>query len=55
VHWYGKKEARNGRKMGHINALGDTLEEALAQANSGLGRLQSGTFQPPQSVRKASK
>jgi len=55
VHWYGKKEARNGRKMGHINALGDTLEEALAHAHSGLGRLQSGTFQPPQSVCKASK
>jgi 5-(carboxyamino)imidazole ribonucleotide synthase len=28
LHLYGKKEARSGRKMGHINCLGDTLEEA---------------------------
>jgi 5-(carboxyamino)imidazole ribonucleotide synthase len=28
LHLYGKKEARPGRKMGHINCLGDTLEEA---------------------------
>lgn len=29
LHWYGKKENRNGRKMGHINALGTTPEVAL--------------------------
>jgi 5-(carboxyamino)imidazole ribonucleotide synthase len=28
LHLYGKKEARLGRKMGHINCLGETLEEA---------------------------
>jgi 5-(carboxyamino)imidazole ribonucleotide synthase len=28
LHLYGKKEARPGRKMGHINCLGETLEEA---------------------------
>jgi 5-(carboxyamino)imidazole ribonucleotide synthase len=28
LHLYGKKEARRGRKMGHINCLGETLEEA---------------------------
>ena len=28
LHLYGKKEPRPGRKMGHINCLGDTLEEA---------------------------
>ena len=49
VHWYGKKEARLGRKMGHVNALGNTREEALAHAHSGLERLQSDTFQPPES------
>ena len=56
VHWYGKKEARPGRKMGHVNALGDTTEEALAHAHSGLDRLQSDTFQPPESgaISKAS-
>lgn len=29
LHWYGKNETRPGRKMGHINALGKTPEEAL--------------------------
>ncbi|MGB1774389.1 MAG: 5-(carboxyamino)imidazole ribonucleotide synthase [Arenicellales bacterium] len=48
VHWYGKKEARPGRKMGHVNALGNSREEALAHAQSGLERLQSDTFQPPE-------
>jgi 5-(carboxyamino)imidazole ribonucleotide synthase len=36
LHLYGKKEARPGRKMGHINCLGDTLEEAKAL----LGRVR---------------
>lgn len=29
LHWYGKKENRPGRKMGHINALAATPERAL--------------------------
>ena len=32
LHLYGKREARPGRKMGHITALGRTREEALARA-----------------------
>jgi len=32
LHLYGKKEARVGRKMGHCNVLGSTVEKALAQA-----------------------
>ncbi|MFT5398552.1 MAG: 5-(carboxyamino)imidazole ribonucleotide synthase [Gammaproteobacteria bacterium] len=28
LHLYGKKEARPGRKMGHVNCLGDDLEQA---------------------------
>jgi 5-(carboxyamino)imidazole ribonucleotide synthase len=32
LHLYGKREARPGRKMGHITALGKTREEALARA-----------------------
>lgn len=28
-HWYGKSENRPGRKMGHLNALGDSPEKAL--------------------------
>jgi 5-(carboxyamino)imidazole ribonucleotide synthase len=31
LHLYGKQEARPGRKMGHINALGDSAETALAK------------------------
>lgn len=29
LHLYGKAEARSGRKMGHITALGETAEEAV--------------------------
>ena len=36
LHLYGKKEARPGRKMGHINCLGDTPE----QAKSLLGKVR---------------
>ncbi len=32
LHLYGKATARAKRKMGHINVLGDTLEEALETA-----------------------
>ncbi len=31
LHLYGKTEARKGRKMGHLTALGATSEEALAK------------------------
>lgn len=32
LHLYGKSEARRGRKMGHINILGDSLQQAQARA-----------------------
>lgn len=32
LHLYGKKEARRGRKMGHVTVLGATPEEAMARA-----------------------
>lgn len=32
VHWYGKKENRAGRKMGHINALSTSPDAALKSA-----------------------
>jgi 5-(carboxyamino)imidazole ribonucleotide synthase len=32
LHLYGKTEARVGRKMGHITALGETVDEAAAKA-----------------------
>ncbi|MCB1754976.1 MAG: 5-(carboxyamino)imidazole ribonucleotide synthase [Gammaproteobacteria bacterium] len=34
LHLYGKHEARPGRKMGHINLLGDDRDALLAQARS---------------------
>jgi 5-(carboxyamino)imidazole ribonucleotide synthase len=34
LHLYGKREARKGRKMGHISILGDTLEEITLKINS---------------------
>jgi 5-(carboxyamino)imidazole ribonucleotide synthase len=33
LHLYGKREARRGRKMGHVNCVGNTLAEAIAAAN----------------------
>jgi 5-(carboxyamino)imidazole ribonucleotide synthase len=32
LHLYGKTEPRRGRKMGHLTALGDSADEALARA-----------------------
>jgi 5-(carboxyamino)imidazole ribonucleotide synthase len=32
LHLYGKAEARPGRKMGHLTALGDTPDQALERA-----------------------
>lgn len=31
LHWYGKSENRPGRKMGHLNALGRSPEQALSK------------------------
>jgi len=33
LHLYGKHEARNGRKMGHVTFTSSTLEEALSNQN----------------------
>lgn len=34
LHLYGKEEAKEGRKMGHLNVLGDTVDEALKKIDS---------------------
>jgi 5-(carboxyamino)imidazole ribonucleotide synthase len=39
IYLYGKRELRPGRKMGHVNALGRTVEEAEARATSALAAL----------------
>ena len=42
LHLYGKKEARPGRKMGHINCLGDTPEHAKSLLGQVRDRLSQG-------------
>lgn len=39
LHLYGKASARPGRKMGHISAIGETPDGALARAREALARL----------------
>jgi 5-(carboxyamino)imidazole ribonucleotide synthase len=34
LHLYGKREARKGRKMGHLSAVGTTPEEAVARVKA---------------------
>ena len=34
LHLYGKRDARKGRKMGHLSAVGSTPEEALARVKA---------------------
>lgn len=38
LHLYGKKDVRMGRKMGHLTATGNTVNEAFAKANRALER-----------------
>ena len=39
LHLYGKQEARLGRKMGHVNVLGDDLNELIADSDALFDRL----------------
>ncbi len=40
LHWYGKTENREGRKMGHINTLGSSPQAALNSALINLKRIR---------------
>jgi len=40
LHLYGKEEPRRGRKMGHLTALGETVEQAAQTALEARERLQ---------------
>ena len=42
LHLYGKREARMGRKMGHVTALGDSLEQAQSTIERIETSLQAG-------------
>ncbi|QLC33961.1 5-(carboxyamino)imidazole ribonucleotide synthase [Halarchaeum sp. CBA1220] len=39
LHWYGKRDVRPLRKMGHVTALGDDVDEASARANEARDEL----------------
>jgi 5-(carboxyamino)imidazole ribonucleotide synthase len=41
LHLYGKREARAGRKMGHLSAVGTTPQEALDRAVQAFQRFQA--------------
>lgn len=43
IHIYGKTQSKPGRKMGHVTALGQTLEEARTRAQSAATKLQFGS------------
>jgi 5-(carboxyamino)imidazole ribonucleotide synthase len=43
VHLYGKRQARPGRKMGHLSATARTPDEAIATVRAALAALQRGS------------
>lgn len=54
LHLYGKREARRGRKMGHVTCIGDALEDALEtarQVGAILGIPVAGTGHPEGETR----
>jgi 5-(carboxyamino)imidazole ribonucleotide synthase len=42
VHVYGKTRSARGRKMGHVTALGQTVDEALAVAQTAARQIRFG-------------
>jgi len=42
LHLYGKAEPRRGRKMGHLTAVADTIEEAILRVSRARERLVQG-------------
>lgn len=40
VHWYGKKQNRPGRKMGHMNSVATSPKKALKKALKARGKVQ---------------
>nr|MDQ6924964.1 ATP-grasp domain-containing protein [Candidatus Eremiobacteraeota bacterium] len=54
LHLYGKREARPGRKMGHLSAVGATPEEALARVQEAYDAFRpAGTEAIPRSALRA--
>jgi phosphoribosylaminoimidazole carboxylase PurK protein len=46
VHWYGKPEARPGRKMGHLNAVGTNIVERAVAARARFYAAWTGSRAP---------
>jgi 5-(carboxyamino)imidazole ribonucleotide synthase len=46
IHLYGKREVRPFRKMGHITALGDTVEQAISRAEAARAFVRIGALRP---------
>ena len=44
LHLYGKREARPGRKMGHLSSIGATSQEALSRVLESYRRLSPDTI-----------
>jgi 5-(carboxyamino)imidazole ribonucleotide synthase len=42
VHIYGKTRSVRGRKMGHVTALGNSMEEAMRTAQQAAARIRFG-------------
>ena len=42
LHLYGKRDARSGRKMGHLTALGETVEDAVTVVDRARDLLRGG-------------
>jgi 5-(carboxyamino)imidazole ribonucleotide synthase len=40
LHLYGKSEKRTGRKMGHVTALGSSVDDALRRAHAAASRIR---------------
>jgi 5-(carboxyamino)imidazole ribonucleotide synthase len=47
LHLYGKREARTGRKMGHLTTLASSAEEAFRIASDAKHDLTSGMAAAP--------
>jgi 5-(carboxyamino)imidazole ribonucleotide synthase len=45
LHWYGKHSPRPGRKMGHITAIGDTVEQAVQRTKTPIEEIRR-TWKP---------
>ncbi len=54
LHLYGKREARDGRKMGHVLVLDDDTDRAMALAEDILAQLDRPTAAPLPARRKRS-